>query len=159
MKTFIAIVGNRHSGKSTIIRCLTGANTGQFRGLVQDRATNKTIEVIGSSPQEKSLSLADLQKILKRARRSAVCNGVVCAIQPTIPRTRLSMEYVLNEAHSHGFKVYAYILDPDYQGTTGHATSITLRINAAGFTPHVLDGRRFGHINAATINATTRIAA
>ena len=159
MKPFVAIVGNRDSGKSTIIKCLSGAKSGQFRGLVIDRATGKTIEVIGSSPQEKKLSLVELRRILKRAAASALCNGVVCALQPTFPRTRLSMEDVLNEAHANGFKVYVYILDPEYLGATGHSPNIAARISTAGFTSQVLDGRRFGQVNAALINAATRVAA
>ena len=158
MKPFIAIIGSRNSGKSTIIRSLTGAKFGQFRGSIQDQATLRTIEVIGSSPQEKAMLLQDLRKILKTATTMANCNGVVCALQPTRPTVRLSMEDVLQEARSHRFRVYAYILDPEYSGGTGHAAAIANRVQAAGFASQVLDGRRFAQMNAATINRQTRIA-
>ena len=158
-KPFVAIIGNRNSGKSTVIRCLAGSKTGQFRGTVIDLMTNRTIEVIGSSPQEMKLSLLDLRKILKKASTSPDCNGVVCALQPTHPRVRLSMELVLQEAAAYGFSVLPYILDPEYTGSTGHAASIAARTRTAGFISQVLDGQRFGHINAQLINRRARIAA
>jgi ABC-type branched-subunit amino acid transport system ATPase component len=158
MKPFIAIIGGRDSGKSTIIRCVTGAKYGQFRGTILDQATLRTIEVIGSSPQEKSMTLTELQKILKTAARNASCNGVVCALQPTKPTVRLSMEDVLQEARSNGLKVYAYILDPEYFGRTGQAAAIAARVQAIGMKTQVLDGRRFAQQNAATICLQTKIA-
>lgn len=159
MKPFVAVIGDRNSGKSTIIRSLTGAKSGQFRGSVHDHATNRTIEVIGSSPQELLLSLADLRKILKKASTSAICNGVVCALQPNFPTSRLSMERVLQEAAAYGFRIHAYILDPAYSGTSGHAATVAARVASVGSTSRLLDGRRFSQINAATINRHTRIAA
>lgn len=158
MKPFIAIIGNRDSGKSTVIRCITGAKFGQFRGTVMDKTTSRSIEVIGSSPQERSLSLVELRTLLTKAANTATCNGVVCALQPTIPTKRLSMEQVLQEARAHGFHVYAFILDPEYSGATGHASIITLRLTNAGFTSRVVDGQRFAHINASMINGQTNIA-
>ena len=159
MKPFIAVIGSRNSGKSTIIRSLTGAKFGQFRGTIQDMATTRTIEVIGSSPQEKGLSLTDLRAVLKKAASNASCNGVVCALQPTFPSKRLSMEQVLQEAASHGLKVYAYILDPEYAGSTGNAGPTAVRVKIAGFRSRILDARRFSQINAATISRHTKIAA
>ncbi len=158
MKPFIAIIGNRNSGKSTIIRSLTGATTAQFRGTIQDLTTNQTMEVIGSSPQERPLALADLRTLLRTAAGTATCRGVVCALQPNAPTKRLSMEQVLREAASQGFIIHTYVLDPGYSGATGRAGIVTTRIQNAGFYSQVLDGQRFAHINAATINAQTNIA-
>lgn len=159
MKPFIAIIGSRDSGKSTIIRSVTGAKFGQFRGTIQDQATHRTIEVIGSSPQEKAMTLQELRNILKAAVGKASCNGVVCALQPTKPTVRLSMEAVLQEAKNQGLQVHAYILDPEYSSVTGYAAAIASRVHAAGFAFNVLDGRRFAQQNAATINGQTNIAA
>jgi len=159
MKPFIAIIGSRNSGKSTIIRSLTGAKFGQFIGTIQDITTGREIEVIGSSPQESVLSLAELRKIIRKAASNSNCQGVVCALQPTLPTKRLSMEQVLKEAAASGMAVHAYILDPEYGGSTGHATAVAARLRSAGFSSRTLDGRRFAHINAATVNGHTRIAA
>ncbi len=158
-KPFIAIIGSRNAGKSTIIRCLTGAPTAQFRGTITDRSSQRTIEVIGSSPQENPLALADFRKILGRAITSANCNGVVCAIQPTHPRARLSLETIMQEAIGHGFAVHSYTLDPEHSGRSGNATQVGVRTKAIGISSLVLDARRFGHINAEVINRRTRIAA
>jgi energy-coupling factor transporter ATP-binding protein EcfA2 len=159
MKPFVAIIGSRNSGKSTVIRSLTGAKFGQYRGTIYDLATGREIEVIGSSPQEKVFSLADLRKVLCKATGTTNCQGVVCALQPTVPTKRLSMEQVLQEAAASGMAVHAYILDPEYGGATGHAAAVAARVKSAGFASRTLDGRRFAHINAATVNGHTRIAA
>ncbi len=158
-KPFVAIIGDRNSGKSTIIRSLTGANTSQYRGAIVDKSTQKTIEVIGSSPQEIALSLANLQTILSKAASNADCNGVVCALQPNNPRKRLSMEDVLKEAKKYRFQVHAYILDPGYSGINGQKNQVSQRLAIAGFSSCVLDGQRFAQINAETINSCTHIAA
>ena len=69
------------------------------------------------------------------------------------------MELVLQEAVAHGFSVLPYILDPEYTGTSGQAAAIAVRTNIVGLTSRVLDGQRFGHINAQLINRRARIAA
>jgi energy-coupling factor transporter ATP-binding protein EcfA2 len=157
MKPFIEIIGSRNSGKSTIIRSLTGAKFGQFRGTITNNDTKRTIEVIGSSPQEMAMDMQELRRILKSAVRSANCNGVVCALQPTRPTVRLSMEAVLLEAKKHGLQVHAYILDPDYSGETGHSATIASRLQEDDFTCQVIDGRKFAHQNADEINEKTHI--
>ena len=91
------------------------------------------------------MTLLELRKVLKAAVSTASCNGVVCALQPTKPTVRLSMEVVLQEAKNHGLQVHAYILDPDYSGGTRQAANIESKVQAAGFAPIVLDGRRFAH--------------
>lgn len=157
MRIFVAIIGGRNAGKSTIIKSLTGCPSGQYRGSVQDHATKKSIEIIGSSPQEQAMSRATLRTILKQAAGNALCNGIVCALQPKKTRTRLSMEDVLQEALSQGFKVYAYVLDPDRAGSQNSATVLT-RLKTVPVKVRTLDARRFAQINAATINKQTKIA-
>ncbi|WP_198389559.1 hypothetical protein [Burkholderia ubonensis] len=157
MQIFIAIIGGRNAGKSTIIKSLTGCPSGQYRGSVQDLVTKKSIEVIGSSPQEQAMSRADLRAILKRAAGNALCNGIVCALQPKKTRTRLSMEDVLQEALAYGFKVHAYVLDPDRSGSHSPPTVLT-QLKTAQVKVRTLDARRFAQINAATINKHTKIA-
>ena len=158
-KPFVAVIGNRNSGKSTIIRSLTGARTGQFRGTVTDKTTSRTIEVIGSSPQENPLSASDLRKILKGAASRLTCNGVVCALQHTNPRTRLSMEEVLHEAIAQGFSVHAFVLDPDYSGNIGQEAVVITRLSRIGVIPIRIDSQRFAHLNAVLINKRSRVAA
>jgi energy-coupling factor transporter ATP-binding protein EcfA2 len=157
-KPFVAIIGDRNAGKSTIIRCLTGVSTGSYRGTVTDGATGRTIEVIASSPQENRLSLAALRGILQKAKATN-CNGVVCAIQPSQPRTRPSMEQILQLALTQGFAVHAYVLDPTYSGVMGNAASVRARTSKIGVALRVLDARRFGHLSAQAINRRTRVVA
>lgn len=159
MPTFVAVIGSRNSGKSTIIRSLTGCPSGQYRGSVQDGSTGRAIEVIGSSPQEKALSLAQLRAILKRAAQNSACNGVVCALQPTFPRERLSIEDVLAEALAQGFAVHTFILDPEHLGTTGNMNTVKPRLPKGISPPTALDARRFAYLNASIIHARTNIAA
>lgn len=156
-KPFVAIVGNRNSGKSTIIRSLTGARTGQYRGPVEDRTTSRYIEVIGSSPQENPMSHRELRRILGEALANNQCNGVVCALQPTKPTTRISMEEVLQEAADQGFDIYAFALDPDYSMVSPDFDQIKQRLSRVSVKPIKLDGQRFAHINATLINSRARI--
>jgi len=158
MHTFVAIIGSRNSGKSTIIKSLTGCPTGQFRDTVGDAATGRSIFVVGSSPQEVALPLLKLRKILKQAANDPLCNGVVIALQPTFPSKRLSMEQVFSEATAHNFTVFAYVLDPEHSGASGQTAGVNFRLAHIGVKARVLDARRFAHINAAAINARAKIA-
>lgn len=157
-KPFIAVVGGRDAGKSTIIQSLTGAKSRQFRGTVTDVASHQTIEVIGSSPQERDLPLTNLRQIMMRAIASSVCRGLVCALQPNHPTKRLSMETVLQEALAVGFSVHVYVLDPERSGRSGSTAGIAARAPKGVKLRH-LDARRFAQINAAIINRQTAIAA
>ena len=158
MSMFIAIIGNRNSGKSTIIKSLTGCPTGQFRGSITDRATSRIVEIIGSSPQEKALSLTELQKILRRGLKPN-CNGVICALQPTNPSKRLSLEDVMQTALAFGYQVRPFVLDPEHGGATGNLSKICNRF-PTGVLPAVqLDARRFAHLNASIIHSYTSIVA
>jgi hypothetical protein len=157
MRPFVAIIGGRNSGKSTIIKSLTGCPSGRFRGAVRDKVTGATIEVIASSPQEQALSLGALRAILRRAAADRRCNGVVCALQPSRPRIRLSLEDVLLEALAHRFAIHAFVLDPEHTGHSGRMATMQKRLPPAGRPPRRLDARRFAHQSAVAINARTQI--
>jgi len=158
-KPFVAVIGGRNSGKSTVIRSLTGARSGQFRGMVHDRATQETISVIGSSPQEQALTLQQLRSTLRTAMNNSRCRGIVCALQPSFPTKRLSLEQVLQEARALRFRIRVFVLDPGYKGARGHLEAVAARVRNVGFGSKALDGRRFAQVNAGTINRRTRIAA
>lgn len=157
MPTFVAVVGSRKSGKSTIIKSLTGCQTSQYRGLVEDYLTRRSIYVVCSSPQEDPLSLLALRKVLTNAAAGANCQGVVMAIQPNKPRKRLTMEAVLREASSHQFQVYVFVIDPGRLGAPKVSAMVAPRLASLGITATILDGRRFSLINAQEINRITQI--
>jgi ABC-type cobalamin/Fe3+-siderophores transport system ATPase subunit len=158
MQAFVAVIGGRNAGKSTIIKSLTGCQFSNTRDLVLDDATSRSIYVIASSPQEAGMSLAKLKGILSSVRRNTKCNGIVCALQPTVPTRRLSIEVILSEAFAHGFVVFPYVLDPSRSGPTGLVTRVAARMPHGVRAIHALDARRFAHINAATINSHSQIA-
>lgn len=158
MTVFVAIVGSRHSGKSTIIKSLTGCPSAKFRGTVSDIATRRTIEVICSSPQELPLTLAELQTILRRGAKKE-CNGVVCALQSTNPSKRLTLEQVLREAISFHYQVHTFVLDPEHGGLSGYMARVHTRLPSGALPPVALDARRFAHLNATIVHACTSIAA
>jgi len=156
MKPFVAVIAKGTSGKSTVIKSLTGCETSSFRGFLQDNLTGETILVICSSPQEQPISLAKVRELLKRAATDTNCRGVVMAIQPTRPRSRPSMEQIFEEAANFSvFQLHAFILDPKRSGESGNAEEVRVRLNKYGADITTLDGRRFASMNARIINDAT----
>ena len=168
-KPFIAVIGKRNSGKSTVIRSLTGCASKSAHNhehgffVAEDRVKNKTIYVRANSPQEAPLTLDKLQDIIQEVkdRRSL---GVVMAIQPNKLTRRLSMEDIRNTVQDSGvFQIYAFVLDPGYKDE-GASNSIfeetERRLNEAGIQVQIcarLDGRRFAFNNAMEINRCTKL--
>jgi hypothetical protein len=161
MQSFVAIIGNQNSGKSTVIKSLTGCHANNFRGFVVDKATNESIYVVCSSPQEMSIglkSIGDLRKILSLVKSSKTCRGIVMAIQPSRPTAKLSMETILAEVQLHPFHIFAYVLDPGHNGPSVALPIVNARLASHLITSQALDGRRFAHRNAEIVNSITRIA-
>ncbi|SFB68914.1 GTPase domain-containing protein [Collimonas sp. OK412] len=159
MRKFVAIIGDRNSGKSTIIKSLTGCRTSSFRGSISDLSTGRSIYVICSSPQEHLLSLADFRKALKTSETDPNCQGIVMAIQPTVPRARLSMEAIFQVvATTANFQMHAFLLDPGRSGSLSNSNAIITRLKSYPTKHFLLNGERFSHINAQIINSKTRIA-
>ena len=159
LKQFIAVIGNRNSGKSTVIKSLTGCQNSTFRGLVEDILTSHSIYVVCSSPQERTMTLQKLRKILKACSSASNCRGLVMAIQPTSPTKRLSMETIFQEvASGSAFRSHAFLLAPGRDGSVPNTTSITTRLKPFKLKPAILDGGRFSMLNAQIINKRTHIA-
>ena len=164
MKPFIAVVGERSSGKSTVICSLAGCRNRGFRGWVRDNTTRKLIYVIASSPQENARGLRtarDLRSHIRRALRRNVI-AFVMALQPYWRRTRrrLDMVTVLRTVqHTGRFALYGFVLDPPYRirsGTHGVGGIIRhVRTLLQGANVNIalrrIDGRRFALLNARRI--------
>lgn len=158
MQKFIAVIGNRNSGKSTVIRSLTGCPNCTFRGEVEDITTGESIYVICSSPQERHLSLQELRKILKACTANRKHRGLVMAIQPTSPTKRLSMENIFQEVASSGFfQSHAFVLAPGRVGGYPNTAAIAKRLKPLKLKAITLDGGRFAMLNARVINKRTHI--
>ena len=158
MKPFVAIIGGSNSGKSTVICSLTGCGTHGFRDVVTDRQRNQSIYVIASSPQELNLGLSELNRILNQVLDDDTILGAIISIQPTHPRSRLSMEDILNAVElAGGFNSFAIMLDPPYNDHPTHhnVADVRARLQAIGIELNVLDGRRFAHLNACAVCALT----
>lgn len=154
MKPFIAVIGKGKSGKSTIIKTLTGCGRSNYRDFLKDNLTGETILIVCGSPREEDLSLAKLRELLKRSADDPKCRGVVMAIQPTWPHTRLSMGTILNEVTS-AFQISAFIINPERNGDPADAETIKSRLSNFNVKLQTLDGRRFATINARRINDAT----
>ena len=158
MEPFVAIIGGSKSGKSTVICSLTGCETHGSQGVVTDRESNREIYVIAHSPQESGLSLEDLRAILNQVSDSNTIFGVVIAIQPTRPRSHLSMETIFDLVTLTGsYESFAIMLDPPYSGHGARADveGVRTRLQAKGIELNVLDGRRFAHLNACEVGRIT----
>ena len=160
-KKFVAVIGYRRSGKSTIIRSLTGCGSGAFVGEVCDNAANVSLFVHAPSPQEfGKTDEGAFDKFLQRCKRSQQIQGLVSAIQPTLPNRRLSLEKMFSLARQRGFESCAFILEHPYKGVRiGNFERIKERVlntdpNARVF---ALDGRRFAILNAEAIRSLCRL--
>lgn len=94
MKPFIAVIAKATSGKSTIIKTLTGCGRSNYRGFLKDNLTAETVLVICSSPQEEALTLSELRDLINQAAADTKCRGVVIAIQPTRPNKQRRLRTV-----------------------------------------------------------------
>ncbi|WNO03939.1 hypothetical protein [Rhodoferax mekongensis] len=157
MQTFIAIIGGPASGKSTIIKSLTGCPSGQFRGTVVDQLNGQMIEVISASPQEIALSYENYMDTLQRVSFNDKYQGIVCALRPTYPSKRLSIEDVLSNAVEYGFQVHVFILSPGYLGFDCDLTDIFKRLPNSLSSLQIIDGRRFSMANALKIHSISRL--
>ena len=156
-KTVIAVIGPRNAGKSSIIKSLTGCETNGFKGFITNKKTRKKIYVIASSPQENDLSEKELKSIFDEIKEDRDCLGLVIAIQPNRPTKRMRMENIF-QLFSEGFNVFAFIVDPTYQGLPGNENNfIKERLAGLNIKLTTLDGRKFAFENATIIQAETKL--
>jgi predicted kinase len=160
-RKFVAVIGYRNSGKSTIIRSLTGCESRSFIGEVQDNEANLSIFVHAPSPQERGkVDKKVFENYLQKAKKGQRIQGLVFAIQPTIPNRRLSMEEMFSLARQGGFECYAFILEDPYKGKRiENFENIKSRVldSAPDARVFALDGRRFAVLNAETIRSLSRL--
>ncbi len=153
-KRFIAVIGGRSHGKSTIIRALTGVKGKKTPEHVRDLSTNKWMLVISHSPQEEPITPHVLQKEIRRAATSSDSLGIVIALQPTNPTRRISMEDVFKMTEHYGFERYAFVIAKPYNGLHGNDPE-AIRIRLESFDVEMpiqpLNARRFAHVNASAI--------
>lgn len=162
MRKFVVVIGPQNSGKSTIIKSLTGCKTTIWQDLIIDESNKKSIFVISGSPQELKLAqyinMPRFRQILDNIIANANCLGLVMSIQPRTPRNRCSMEEYFQEVHDrNAFEMFAFPLNPVRGGSTQNVIDIQTRLNK--FAPRVeqLDARRFAHMNASKIQEISRI--
>lgn len=156
MKSFVAVIGGRNSGKSTVIRSLTGCPTKGYRDVVTDLVSDKSIFAIAGSPQEQPLEPVEFERILEQVISEDSTLGLVMAVQPTEPRLRLSLQDIFRAVQATGrFQTTAVMLHPPYKdpdsGESPDPNDVRKRLKALNVDLHVIDGRRFAHINATAI--------
>lgn len=171
-KPFIAVIGARNSGKSTIIKSLTGCPQASYRGFVKDRVIKKTIYVSACSPQEKTLTqqgitqeVKELQRIIQKTEKNNACLGIVMAIQPDGQRPRrerLSMKKIFETVPKKTFRTYAFVLDPGYPNQKASKSlfeEVERQLKEANIQALSckLDARRFAFNNAMEINCRARL--
>jgi energy-coupling factor transporter ATP-binding protein EcfA2 len=153
-KKFIAIIGRSTAGKSTIIRALTGTKGSKQPERIKDRSTMKWIGVISHSPQEQPIPFKQLRKEMRAAATDARSIGMVIALQPTHPTTRLSIEEVFEMVQSFAFERHVFVIARSYKGFRGiDPEVIQERLAKFDFEKPIqpLDARRFAHVNASVI--------
>jgi hypothetical protein len=159
---FVAVIGRARSGKTTVVRSLTGCSTGWPREgqFVVDRLNGRSIYVIDKSPQETGLEKKEFARALSRCARRGSLVGIVVTVQPTEPRSRLSMEDMFETvSRNKRFSAMPIVLDPGYD-TSANPTlknEVQKRLNQFGVSVVRLDGRRFSHLNARRIRRLAKM--
>ena len=156
MKPLIAIVGVRGSGRSSIIRCLTGAPSDGFRGYITSRDTRESILVLASSPWEARVDPAELTRTLSEAVSDPACRGIVCALQPDSPRLAV-VEHLAAKEH---LETHVFLVNPPRGGTEANPAAsreLDRRLGRFGVLIHSLDGNLFPFRNATTIESMTAL--
>ncbi len=157
MKPFIAVIGTRNAGKSTVIRSLTGCPTKSWRNVVKDKSTRRSIYAIASSPQEDPLDRERFREIIEQVARDESILGLVMAVQPSWPATRLSLEDIFQIVQGK-LSPTAVMLHPPYNDDGASSPqSVQARLKPFGVTLTVLDGRRFAYLNASDTRGLTGI--
>jgi len=158
MKPFIMLIGNSHSGKSTIISSLTGYKYKRLRHFVEDKSTGQKISVIINSPQESVVNVARFKELLQNTFDQADYIGLVIAIQPNFPTKRLSLEEIIFIANDTGdWEFNAFILNPPYNGDQFDSTEIETRLEFVDVNYHTLNAQQFAFLNAEQIKNITNI--
>jgi predicted kinase len=156
-KKFVAVVGYADSGKSTVIQSLSGCNNHSTNEKIRDASVGLCIYVLAPSPQELPvIGEEDFTSILQDVTRDETCQGVVAAIQPTLPTKRLSMEKMFDLARKFRFESFAYVLEFPFckgkklEDRIGNLENIKTRILGIDSEAKVfpMDGRRFACLNA-----------
>jgi hypothetical protein len=84
----------------------------------------------------------------------------VIAIQPTNPRKNLSLEDVFREVDATGaFRNFVFLMDPGYKKAAMNLLSVRGRVLRASpaTSIRILDGRKFGFLNAEYIQKISGI--
>src|ERR1043165_5180896 len=157
-KKFIGIIGRGESGKSTIIRSLTGCRTLNFSGEVlanTNSGETKSVYVIAHSPQETGLDEDELATIIREVIDNSNCLGIVIAIQQRHTRTRLSIADIFRLAKdTNMFDCYAAIINPSFNEAINDVNQIQNLLGDQVQTL-IVDGRRFAIISAEDIRQVT----
>jgi energy-coupling factor transporter ATP-binding protein EcfA2 len=164
-KKFVAVVGYRNSGKSTIIQSLSGCKSHSYKGLITDSSVNLSVYVHAASPQEDPrTNEGAFTRILNRVKADASCQGLLIAVQPTLTRERLRMERMFEIARQAGLETYAFVIEFPFdkkrlaQGGIGNFENIKERILKSDPKAKIssIDGRRFAILNSEAIRSIAR---
>lgn len=154
-KSFVAVIGHRESGKSSIIRALTGIKGKRVPERVEEVSTGKWISVISHSPEECPLTDKQFRNVMKMVANSRLALGVVIALQPNRPWQRQRMEDIFKLAKPYRFTFRVFVIEVAYQphsrGTDPGEIEQRLTTIGVNVRAHAVDARRFAHVNAAAI--------
>ena len=161
-KPFIGVIGFANAGKSSIIGSIAGNRTISYRGTIEDIETKQNIYVIGASPQKYDFQEKEYHSIMKSMMKKKDCRGVICSIQPTNARKRMSMEAMFAIAKKFDYELYAYVVDPPAEPAEKKRISDVAEFVKGKLTPFdvslkVLSGQVFPYRNAQVIQKDTNI--
>ncbi|MFA6357388.1 MAG: hypothetical protein WCY09_01785 [Candidatus Omnitrophota bacterium] len=168
MKKFIAIIGYSKSGKSAIIRSLTGCGgkrTGNFfrdlRVYIMENLTVNPLRrlyVIPDSFQENpKATISQLWRFLRAVLEDRHALGVVMAIQPTDSKKRIRIEQIFSLLRRiGGFEIRSFVINPGRNNNGVIPRDMQNRLDL-NIEPFSLNARNFTYFNARIIQQRTNI--
>ena len=102
----------------------------------------------------------EFEGALRKCANDKSIIGIVVAMQPTVPTSRLGMEEMFEAVSRYAqFSPVAVLLDPGYTPGTNRRprNEVQARLDRFRVTVVPLDGRRFAHLNACRIKEISKL--
>lgn len=165
---FVGVVGNKNSGKSSIIQSVTGCKSPIYNDFIYDNSTNESIYVCCHSPQELifnysgSVNIEAIEELVENLKSKKNCRGLIMALQPNNPRIKPSIEDVYNVVtrNASGFSsFYCFVVEPGYINSPSIINDVGQRLSSVGLTqpPIPISGEEFPFKSATKINNTSSL--
>lgn len=156
-KPFILIIGSKQSGKSSIIRSLTGKVVFDGISFAETASRANYIHVIEGVKRFERISTLELDIEMTTLEIDECCNGVIFEISLENDSNSPIFEKIINHVYHMKFKLHVFIVSPGIDGVRCDEVKSISRLPRSIPSIHIIDGQRLPFENASFINSITNI--